>query len=169
MSLTMYSASVPVLQRMLGNALAWLDKAEAHAVARGFSPDAYLALRLAPDMLPFSKQIQIASDNAKACAARLAGHEVPVHRAAWRPGDQRVFVADIRKIAAKLGWQPTTTLEQLVAEMVEHDKEEARKEAEHALANQTGDFDYGRASSQLAEAAAQLATLRKMRNRAGRG
>ena len=47
--------------------------------------------------------------------------------------------------------------------------EEARKEAEHALANQSGDFDYGRASSQLAEAAAQLAILRKMRNRAGRG
>lgn len=47
--------------------------------------------------------------------------------------------------------------------------EEARKEAEHALANQTGDFDYGRASSQLAEAAAQLATLRKLKNRAGRG
>jgi F-type H+-transporting ATPase subunit epsilon len=47
--------------------------------------------------------------------------------------------------------------------------EEARKEAEHALANQSGDFDYGRASAQLAEAAAQLATLRKMRNRAGRG
>jgi len=47
--------------------------------------------------------------------------------------------------------------------------EEARKEAEHALANQSGDFDYGRASSQLAEAAAQLATLRKMKNRAGRG
>ena len=46
---------------------------------------------------------------------------------------------------------------------------EARKEAEHALANQSGDFDYGRASAQLAEAAAQLATLRKMRNRAGRG
>ena len=47
--------------------------------------------------------------------------------------------------------------------------EEARREAEQALANQTGDFDYGRASAQLAEAAAQLATLRKMRNRAGRG
>lgn len=47
--------------------------------------------------------------------------------------------------------------------------EEARKEAEQALANQSGDFDYGRASSQLAEAAAQLATLRKMKNRAGRG
>jgi len=47
--------------------------------------------------------------------------------------------------------------------------EEARKLAEQTLANQTGDFDYGRASAQLAEAAAQLATLRKMKNRAGRG
>lgn len=47
--------------------------------------------------------------------------------------------------------------------------EAARREAEHALANQSGDFDYGRASAQLAEAAAQLETLRRMRNRAGRG
>ncbi len=47
--------------------------------------------------------------------------------------------------------------------------EAARQEAEHALANQEGEFDYGRASAQLAEAAAQLATLRKFKNRAGRG
>lgn len=47
--------------------------------------------------------------------------------------------------------------------------EEARREAEQALAKQTGEFDYGRASAQLAEAAAQLATLRKLKNRAGRG
>ena len=47
--------------------------------------------------------------------------------------------------------------------------EEARREAQQALANQTGEFDYGRASAQLAEAAAQLATLRKLKNRAGRG
>jgi len=47
--------------------------------------------------------------------------------------------------------------------------EEARKEAEHALANQSGEFDYSRASARLAEAAAQLATLRKLKNRAGRG
>lgn len=46
--------------------------------------------------------------------------------------------------------------------------EEARREAEQELSNQTGDFDYGRASAQLAEAAAQLATLRKLKNRAGR-
>ena len=47
--------------------------------------------------------------------------------------------------------------------------EEARKAAEEALANQSGELDYGRASAQLAEAAAQLATLRKLKNRAGRG
>jgi F-type H+-transporting ATPase subunit epsilon len=55
------------------------------------------------------------------------------------------------------------------ADVDEAAAEDARKEAEQALANQTGDFDYGRASAQLAEAAAQLATLRKMKNRAGRG
>ncbi|MEH6580606.1 MAG: F0F1 ATP synthase subunit epsilon [Halioglobus sp.] len=54
------------------------------------------------------------------------------------------------------------------ADMDEAAAEEARKEAEQALANQSGDFDYGRASARLAEAAAQLATLRKMRNRATR-
>lgn len=47
--------------------------------------------------------------------------------------------------------------------------EEARRQAEQALANQSGEFDYSRASAQLAEAAAQLATLRKLKNRAGRG
>jgi F-type H+-transporting ATPase subunit epsilon len=55
------------------------------------------------------------------------------------------------------------------ADVDEAEAEEARREAEQALANQTGDFDYGRASAQLAEAAAQLAALRKYKNRAGRG
>lgn len=90
MSLSMYSASVPVFQRMLANTLVWLDKAEAHAAARKFSPDAYLALRLAPDMLPFTKQIQIASDNIKGCVARLAGQEVPK----W--DDSETTMADLR-------------------------------------------------------------------------
>ena len=77
MPLSMHSTSVPVLQRMLNNMLAWLDKAEAHAKARKFDPNNYLALRLAPDMLPFARQIQIASDTTKNCVARLAGIEPP--------------------------------------------------------------------------------------------
>jgi uncharacterized protein len=77
MSLTMHSASAPVLTRILGNMLVWLDRAEAHAQARKFDPGNYLGLRLAPDMLPLSRQIQIASDAAKTCMARLAGTEIP--------------------------------------------------------------------------------------------
>ena len=46
--------------------------------------------------------------------------------------------------------------------------EEARQAAEHALANQSGDFDYSRASAQLAEAAAQLLTIQKLRKKAGK-
>jgi hypothetical protein len=62
---------------MLNNMLGWLDKAEAHAKTRKFDPNNYLALRLTPDMLPFSAQIQIATDHVKGCTARLAGMEPP--------------------------------------------------------------------------------------------
>ncbi len=77
MSISMYSASVPVFVRMLGNLDAWLEKAEAHARAKKFETSVYLNTRLAPDMLPFSKQIQIACDGAKFGVARLAGVESP--------------------------------------------------------------------------------------------
>ena len=77
MAISMHSASVPIFVRMLNNMLAWLDKAEAHAKAKKFDPDNYLGMRLAPDMLPFSRQIQIASDAVKGCVARLAGLEMP--------------------------------------------------------------------------------------------
>jgi len=77
MSLSLHAASVPALVRQLGAMLTWLDKAQAHAEARKFDPNNYLGLRLAPDMLPFTRQIQIAADFAKGCVARLAGQEVP--------------------------------------------------------------------------------------------
>jgi hypothetical protein len=77
MAISMHSASVPIFVRMLTNMLAWLDKAEAHAKAKKFDPNNYLGLRLAPDMLPFSRQIQIASDAVKGCLSRLAGLEAP--------------------------------------------------------------------------------------------
>jgi hypothetical protein len=51
MSITLYSASVPIFTRMLGNLLTWLDKAEAHATAKKFEPGVFLGTRLAPDML----------------------------------------------------------------------------------------------------------------------
>jgi uncharacterized protein len=78
MSISMYTASVPVFTKTLGNMLRWLDKANAHAQAHKFDPAVYLTLRLYPDMLPLPAQIRIASDAAKGCAARLAGEDVPV-------------------------------------------------------------------------------------------
>ncbi|HEY0858100.1 MAG TPA: DUF1993 domain-containing protein [Albitalea sp.] len=77
MPISMHSASVPVFVRMLGNLLGWLDKAEAHAAAKKFDAAVLLGTRLAPDMLPLTKQIQIACDAAKFGVARLAGVEAP--------------------------------------------------------------------------------------------
>jgi hypothetical protein len=73
----MYSASIPVLLRMLDNLSAILHKAEAYAAERKIEPSVLLNARLAPDMLPLVSQVQIASDNAKGCAARLAGLDIP--------------------------------------------------------------------------------------------
>jgi GDPmannose 4,6-dehydratase len=47
----------------------------------------------------------------------------------FRPAEVETLLGDPRKAHAKLGWQPTTSLEQLVAEMVATDLEEAKKEA----------------------------------------
>ena len=77
MSLSMHSISVPIFVRMLGNLTEWLDKAEASARARNFDPAVLLGVRLAPDMLPLVKQVQIACDTAKFAVARLAGVEAP--------------------------------------------------------------------------------------------
>ena len=95
MTISMHSASVPVFQRQLGAVLNWLDKAEAHATARKFDSANYLALRLAPDMLPLVSQIRIASDAAKGCVARLAGQEPPKFE------DNEASFADLRERVQK--------------------------------------------------------------------
>jgi Domain of unknown function (DUF1993). len=77
MSLTMYQASIPVFVRMLDNLSGILDKAAAHAEAKKIDPAIFINARLAPDMFPLSRQVQIATDMVKGCAARLAGIEVP--------------------------------------------------------------------------------------------
>jgi len=77
MSLTMYQASIPAFVRMLGNLSAILDKTAAHAEAKKIDPAVFINARLAPDMFPLSRQVQIATDMVKGCAARLAGIEVP--------------------------------------------------------------------------------------------
>lgn len=73
MSFSVHAASAPVFVRSLTNTAAIIDK----ALAAGLSEAAILEARLAPDMHPFPRQIQMASDAAKGAIARLAGVEVP--------------------------------------------------------------------------------------------
>ena len=79
MKLSMYQASTVRFAAMLRNLSAILDKAGAHAAARKIEPAALTGFRLYPDMLPFTRQVQIACDSAKGAVARLAGVEVPKH------------------------------------------------------------------------------------------
>ena len=75
----MYFAVIEQFQRTLRALDAILGKALAFADTRKFSPDNFCTARLAPDMLPFTRQIQIACDTAKRTAAGLVGKEAPVH------------------------------------------------------------------------------------------
>lgn len=77
MNLSVYQAAIPPIVRMLNNLGAILDKAATHATEHKIDPSVLLGYRLYPDMLPMIRQVQIATDHAKGCAARLAGHEPP--------------------------------------------------------------------------------------------
>lgn len=77
MAISMYQASVPVFQKMLGNLKNILQKAEAHATAKKLEPSSLLLARLFPDMFTLTRQVQIASDVAKGACARLTGQEPP--------------------------------------------------------------------------------------------
>jgi len=73
----MYQASVPVFLQGLKNLAAILDKAAVQAVERKIDPGVLLNDRIAPDMFPLVRQVQITSDHAKGASARLAGIDVP--------------------------------------------------------------------------------------------
>ncbi len=108
MSISMHAASAPIFVRTLNNMLAWLDKAQAHAESRKFETANFLGMRLAPDMLPFTRQIQITTDGIKGCMARLAGHEVPK----W--DDNEASFDDLRtRIRKTLDYVASFTAEQV--------------------------------------------------------
>lgn len=99
MATELYDLTVPVFTRGLTALSAILDKAAAHARETGADPGSYLALRLAPDMHPLSKQVQIACDGSKLCVARLSGVEALVNE------DTETTIAELQdRIAATLAF-----------------------------------------------------------------
>lgn len=79
MTISMYQASVPRIVNMLNSLNHILDKAQTHVESKKWNQAALTQFRLYPDMLPLTKQVQIASDTAKGVMARLAGVESPVY------------------------------------------------------------------------------------------
>ena len=77
MNNSMHAMSHGVFRKALTQLLFVMEKAVANAKTRNFDTSVLVASRLAPDMLPFSRQIQLASDFAKNSMARLAGVDAP--------------------------------------------------------------------------------------------
>ncbi len=75
----MFIELVHQMKKQLGQMDKWLETASTHAKAKSFDPTVFVGLRLAPDQLPFAKQVQIACDTAKLSVSRLTGKEAPVH------------------------------------------------------------------------------------------
>ena len=92
------------IKNLLKNLDAWLDKAVDHATGKKFDANTLLEARLAPDMLPLLRQIQLACDHAKWCAARTAGKEAPSH------ADTEKTIADCKqRIATVITYLGTFT------------------------------------------------------------
>jgi hypothetical protein len=90
MSFSMSQASLPTFEIGLNALSAILDKAEAFSVAKKIDPAVLLNTRLAPDMFPLVRQVQVAADLAKNGAARLAGVEPP------RYDDKETTIAELK-------------------------------------------------------------------------
>ncbi|MFC3107128.1 DUF1993 family protein [Undibacterium arcticum] len=95
MTISMYTASIPVFKQILGGLHDVLAKAEAHATAKSIEPNALLQARLFPDMFNLVRQVQIAADFAKSVSARLANADVPAYE------DNEQTFADLQARIAK--------------------------------------------------------------------
>ena len=74
----MYIDMFRQMKKQLAQMSTWFDAAAASAQGRGFDPNVFLTMRLAPDQFALVKQVQIACDTAKFGAARVTGKEAPV-------------------------------------------------------------------------------------------
>ena len=78
MSLAIHDDIVPALVRALTQLRHILQKGQAHAEANAWDPAVLLGMRLAPDMIPLTRQVQIATDIVKFAAVRLTGADAPI-------------------------------------------------------------------------------------------
>jgi hypothetical protein len=113
MSVSMYQISIPPLVHALRRLDDILAKAAGHAEARKIDPSVLLNSRLYPDMFALTRQVQIATDTAKGCGARLAGEEPPKYE------DTE---ASFPELSARIG-KTVAYLETLKAESIDGSEE----------------------------------------------
>ncbi|HTY94677.1 MAG TPA: DUF1993 domain-containing protein [Steroidobacteraceae bacterium] len=77
MQISVYSMTVETFVPMLQNLSKQLDKATEYAAAKKFDAAVLANARLAPDMYPLTRQVQLTTDFAKGGVARLAGIDPP--------------------------------------------------------------------------------------------
>ena len=109
MKISMYAMSHDVFKKALTQLLHVMEKGVANAKARNFDPNIFVGQRLAPDMLPFSKQIQLTSDFAKNSMARLAGIDPPKFEDNETTMDE--LVARVKKTLEYIDTVPAAGLE----------------------------------------------------------
>lgn len=106
---SLYDFTIPALTLGLTNLSNQLDKAAVHVERKNTKFDGFANARLIADMLPLTAQIQIACDNAKGAAARLAGIEAPKHE------DNEKTLPELKaRIAKTLDFIKTVKPEQFV-------------------------------------------------------
>ena len=112
----LYTVTVPPMVKALTALSGILDKLGAHAAGKqlewhpaGMQEDALLQSRLISDQFPFVKQVQVACDNAKGAAARLAEIEIPKYE------DNEKTVAELKsRIDKTVGFLKTIKPEQVI-------------------------------------------------------
>jgi uncharacterized protein len=77
MKISMHAMSHDVFQKSLTQLLHIMEKGVASAKVRNFDTSILVNARLAPDMFPLVRQVQLTSDFAKNSMARLAGIDPP--------------------------------------------------------------------------------------------
>jgi hypothetical protein len=109
MKISMHAMSHDVFKKALTQLLFVMEKGVANAKARNFDPNVFVGQRLAPDMLPFARQVQLASDFAKNSMARLAGVDPPKFEDNEATIDE--LMARVKKTLEYIGTVPAAALE----------------------------------------------------------
>ena len=115
MSLSVHAATVELFLPMLANLAGMLTKAKAHAEAKKLDAGVIEGLRIAPDMFPLRRQVQLATDFAKNSTARLAAIEAPKF-----PDEEQTLEELIGRVHRTIDWLQSVTPAQLEGAETRH-------------------------------------------------